>query len=125
MCTIGYLLFGQGTADAAIRTPKKPVVDEYHGVKVVDDFQWLENADDPAVRRWSDAQNKHTRATLDKLLVRPWIEDRLRRLFSGSSASYFALSSRRGQLFLLKQSTPGHQPMLVTLNSITNLSSSV
>src|SRR5262245_27538957 len=123
MSTIGYLLFGQGTADAAIKTPKKPVVDEYHAVKVVDDFQWLENADDPAVRRWSDVQNKHTRATLEKLPARPWIEDRLRRLFSGSSSSYFALTSRRGQLFLLKQSTPAQQPMLITLNSITNPSS--
>src|SRR5262245_8805711 len=51
MFTIGCLLFGHATAGAAVKTPKKPVVDEYHGAKVVDDFQWLENADDPAVRR--------------------------------------------------------------------------
>jgi hypothetical protein len=68
---IGWLLFGPGTADAAVRTPKKPVVNEYRGVKVADDFQWLENADDPAVRRWTDLQNQHSRATLDKLPARP------------------------------------------------------
>jgi hypothetical protein len=30
-------------------TPKKPVTDEHHGIKVVDEYRWLENASDPAV----------------------------------------------------------------------------
>ena len=47
-------------------TPKKPVTDEYHGVKVVDNYRWLDSADDPAVKKWTEAQNKHTRAILDQ-----------------------------------------------------------
>ena len=30
-------------------TPKKPHIDLYHGIKVEDDYQWLENWNDPAV----------------------------------------------------------------------------
>lgn len=37
-------------------TPKRPVTDKYHGVEVVDPYRWLENAKDPEVRKWSDAQ---------------------------------------------------------------------
>jgi Prolyl oligopeptidase, N-terminal beta-propeller domain len=44
-------------APAAPETPKRPVVDVYQGTKVVDDYRWLENASDPEVARWSDAQN--------------------------------------------------------------------
>ena len=43
---------------------KKPVTDEYHGEKIVDDYRWLEDGDSPAVRAWTDAQNKFTRAHL-------------------------------------------------------------
>ena len=38
-------------------TPKKPVVDTYHGVTVTDDYRWLEDGADPKVKAWSDAQN--------------------------------------------------------------------
>ena len=49
------------------QTPKKPVTDEYQGVKVEDNYQWLENDADPAVKAWSDTQNQKTRAYIDKL----------------------------------------------------------
>src|SRR5215510_11092719 len=52
------------------QTPKKPVIDRYHGIAVTDDYQWLENWDDPAVRQWSDAQNRRARSVLDALPVR-------------------------------------------------------
>ena len=38
-------------------TPKKPITDEYRGVKVVDNYRWLDNADDPVVKKWTEAQN--------------------------------------------------------------------
>ena len=48
---------------------KKPASDEYHGVKVVDEYRWLEEAGSPAVQAWTEAQNKSTRAFLDALLL--------------------------------------------------------
>ena len=32
---------------------KKPVIDTYNTVKVTDDYRWLENFDDPAVKQWT------------------------------------------------------------------------
>src|SRR5258708_6335462 len=40
-------------------SPRKPVVDLYHGVEVADDYRWLEDWNNPAVQKWSDAQNAH------------------------------------------------------------------
>src|ERR1044072_7850472 len=31
---------------------KIPVTNEYHGIKVVDNYRWLENANAPAVKQW-------------------------------------------------------------------------
>ena len=63
---VGFSWFGLA-AGSNPQAPKKPVTNEYHGVKVEDDYQWLENDNDPAVKAWSDAQNQKTRAYLDKL----------------------------------------------------------
>jgi prolyl oligopeptidase len=111
------------TAPGAIRTPRHAVVTDYHGVKVSDDYQWLENGGDPAVHRWSDAQNKQARTVLDHLETRPWVTERLKQLLDDPSPDYFALTWRRGLFFALKLQPPAQQPVLVTLRSVTNLSS--
>src|SRR6185295_12866956 len=48
-------------------TPKRPVADQYQGVKITDDYRWLENWDDPEVKQWSAAQNARSREYLDHL----------------------------------------------------------
>ena len=98
-------------------TPKKPVVDEYQGVKVADDYRWLENASDPAVKAWSDAQTAHTHAFLDALSFHEPVRKRLDTLIRSASASYFDLVQRGGLLFALKLEPKKQQPYLVTLKS--------
>src|SRR6266403_478860 len=110
-------------ADPKIDTPKKPVTDEYQGVKVEDSYQWLEKDDDPAVKSWSDAQNQKTRGYLDKLPDRATIEKQLTDWFAKTSPSYYDLVSRPGILFALKFQPPKQQPMLVTLASPDDLKS--
>jgi prolyl oligopeptidase len=109
--------------DSKSQTSKKPVTDEYQGVKVEDPYQWLEKDDDPEVKAWSDAQNKKTRAYLDKLSDRPAIEKQLTEWFARTSPSYTSLVSRPGILFALKFQPPKQQPMLVTLASPDDLKS--
>ena len=98
-------------------TPKKPVTDDYSGVKVVDDYRWLEPPADPDVRAWSDQQNARTRAYLDRLPIRPSIVESLNRLLSSESVRFSSLVFRGGLLFAIKTQPPKLQPFLVTLSS--------
>jgi len=98
-------------------TPKKSVTDVYPGASVTDDYRWLENYSDPAVRSWSEAQNQYTRKYLDALPLRATLYDELKRLYSQPSPRYSALQTRSGVLFALKHQPPLEQPLLVLLKS--------
>src|SRR5947209_10647382 len=108
---------------AADQTAKKPVTNEYEGVKIQDGYQWLENDADPAVKNWSDAQNQKTRAYIDKLPDRPLLEKQLTEWYAKTSPSYSGLVSRPGILFAMKFQPPKQQPMLVTLASADDFKS--
>ncbi|HRI54047.1 MAG TPA: S9 family peptidase, partial [Pseudomonadota bacterium] len=99
------------------KTLKKPVTDEFHGNKVIDDYRWLETFADPAVRAWNDAQNRYSRAVLDQSPALGAIRDRVKELITASSAAYFDLSVRGGVTFSRKFQPPRDQPLLVTLKS--------
>lgn len=98
-------------------TPKRPVVDEYHGAKVTDDYRWLENWDDPAVKQWSATQNARTREYFDHLSDRPAIKEQLKKLIAASSAAYYDLHFRAGMLFAERFQPPQQQPVLVAMRS--------
>jgi prolyl oligopeptidase len=98
-------------------TPKKPITDVYNGVAVTDDYRWLEDYSDPAVRAWSDAENRFARKYLDALPARTALYDELKRLYSQPSPLYFDLRASGGMLFALKRQPPQEQPLLVTLKS--------
>jgi len=106
-----------GQAPPAPATPKRPVTDDYSGVKVVDDYRWLEQAADPEVRQWSSGQNARTRAYLDQLPMRAAIVERLGQLYNNPSARFSALTSRGGVLFAIETQPPKLQPFLVTMAS--------
>jgi prolyl oligopeptidase len=98
-------------------TPKHPLVDEYQGVRVTDDYRWLENWDDPAVKKWSAAENSRTRVYFDHLPARPAVKTRLTALITNASVSYSDLQYRAGVLFAEKNQPPKEQPILVMLRS--------
>jgi prolyl oligopeptidase len=94
-------------------TERRPVSDEYFGIKVTEDYRWLEDWNDPAVRAWSEAQNAHARAVLDRMPGHDAIRARVTALRSAGIVSY-RLLARRGGLFLaLKNQPPRQQPLLV------------
>jgi prolyl oligopeptidase len=98
-------------------TPKHVVTDEYPSIKVTDDYRWLEDWNDPAVKQWSAAENARTREYLDHLSVRPAIKSRLRQLANAHLVTYSGLQFRAGMLFAQKHQPPLQQPLLVVMRS--------
>ncbi len=114
------LLFAAAVVDVPPPpTVKRPVVDEYFGDKVQDDYRWLEDWNDKQVQAWSDAQNARARKILDALPYRPEIEKRLTELLSFESPAYRAVIPRAGVFFSLKQQPPKQQPFIVVSPSLT------
>jgi prolyl oligopeptidase len=83
------------------QTPRKPVVDEYHGVKVSDPYRWLEDTKDPSVRKWVNGQNRFARDFLDKLPAHKAILDRLKKLIDTTGFGYDHVNFQDGKLFAL------------------------
>ena len=100
---------------------KHPVEDHYFGDTVRDDYQWMENWSDPALKPWVDQQNTYTRGILDQIPSRAAIRDRVAELSRDISPDYASLVYRGGTLFALKDQPPKNQPLLVALPSVDDL----
>ena len=90
----------------------------YHGVVVVDDYQWLEDAKAPAVREWTRLENERTRAYFARLPYREGIAQQLAQLRGEESARYSDLQARKDRIFALRFKPPAQQPVLVRLSSL-------
>ena len=93
------------------------IINVYHGVKVIDPYQWLEDWDNERVQAWSNKQNAYARHVLDNL---PYIEElrgRITEIMTAESVSYFSLCQRGGKLFAIKRQPPLEQPFLVVMPS--------
>ena len=101
----------------AVYTPIRPVTDSYHGVSVTDPYRWLEDAKDPLVQNWTEAENTRTRAVLDGLKTREPIKRELTRLIGAAAPSYSDLQARGPLVFALYADPARQQPSLVTLDA--------
>ncbi|MGH7681789.1 MAG: prolyl oligopeptidase family serine peptidase [Candidatus Eiseniibacteriota bacterium] len=104
------------------KAPKHPVVDTYWGVKVTDDYQYMEKSNDPETEQWARGQNAYARAWLDRHPERKAILDRVTWLTHTQSPNYYSASFQNGKYFFLKEQPPKQQPLLVVLTSISDLS---
>jgi prolyl oligopeptidase len=109
-------VFIAATGDGPPSAAKKPVTDRYFDVEIVDDYRWLEDTSDPAVRAWSDAENAWARSILDRLPQVAEIRARVRAIAEFPSPAYSKLVWKRA-LFALKTEPPKQQAFLVTMDS--------
>src|SRR6185312_2670484 len=113
-----YAVALRGGAETALpATRKEPVTDRYHGVEIVDEYRWLENWDDPAVKAWSDAQNAYARSVLDRLPGVEEIRKQVAAIRKIEIPRYGSLTSAGGRLFALKVEPPKQQAVLVVMPS--------
>ncbi len=123
--TLSTLLPASGFSDDTPQLPKTPLIpatETYHGVEVIENYQWLENGNDPRVIQWSKEQNEYTRWILDNIPVRKAIAERLHELYNKASPQYHRFQYQNGMLFALKDQPPLDQPLLVKLDSPHDLS---
>lgn len=104
--------------------PERPVTDNYSGTKVVDPYRWMENANDPVLHKWVDAENRFTQAYMAKIPIRRWISGRLKQLwnFSTETAPNQVLGPRlffrrntglQNQSVLYVQDSPSAKPRVL------------
>jgi prolyl oligopeptidase len=72
-------------SSAPSRPPKaerRPLEENWHGTKIVDDYRWLEDSSSPETQKWVAEEMAYTRALLDPLPGREAIRHRLTELLS-------------------------------------------
>ncbi len=111
----GQVSRAPGAAPTVPHTDERPVSDTYHGTKVIDPYRWLDDWNDPAVRRWADAQNLHTRTTLDAWPSADAVRERVKAVGGGPQRAWRSLVARPGALFALETKPPLDQPLLVVM----------
>jgi prolyl oligopeptidase len=98
-------------------TRAEPASYPLQGVTIRDDYQWLEQSDDPEVQQWVAQQNAMTRAYLDAVPGRQALHAEVERIAESSSPDRYALREAGERIFALKNEPPKQQPMLVTMKS--------
>jgi len=111
------LIVGGCAAFGPPQTPQMPVTNTYHGIEVVDVYQWLEDWNDERVQSWSNKQNAYARSVLDNLPYVEELRERITEILTSESVSYYSLCRRKGKLFAMKRQPPLEQPFLVAMPS--------
>ena len=102
----------------SVNAPRQPATNEYHGITVVDPYQWLEDPAAPAVREWTARQNDRTRSYFEQLHYRSGLAQQFQQIAGEVSASFSGLEWRKGRIFALRFKPPAQQPVLVRLSSL-------
>jgi prolyl oligopeptidase len=98
------------------RAAQKPVIDMYHGVKVLDNYRWLEDGKSPETQKWVAQEMAYTRGILDRLPGRDVIHQRLTELLSIGSVTPPVIAGRH--YFYTRREGMQNQPILYVRDSL-------
>jgi prolyl oligopeptidase len=99
------------TFDAPPWTPVERVVENLHGVSVVDPYRWLEDQTSPRTRQWLEGQAAHTRAYFSRISGREKIRKRVTELLDVETVS--EVRKVGGRYFFLKRAAGQEQPTIL------------
>ncbi len=106
-------------ATPPVPTRADAIVETIHGVPVADPYRWLEKADTPEVKAWTDAQNAFMRKALDAYPGRKALEARLWQLYETGS---LGIPEVRGggarRYFYLRRDGKQNQPVLYVRDGV-------
>ncbi len=95
---------------------QKPVIDMYHGTKVLDNYRWLEDGKSPETQKWVEQEMAYTRGILDRLAGREAIHKRLTDLLSIGNVTPPMIAGRH--YFYTKREGMQNQPVLYVRDSL-------
>jgi prolyl oligopeptidase len=110
-------------------TKQEPVTNDYFGHKIVDDYQWLEDASSPATKQWVGEQLTYTRSVLDKLPGRAQLHARLEQLLqignlggADVGGDYYFHTRREGTqnqpVLYVRKGVDGKDQVLIDVNTL-------
>ena len=98
--------------------PVHPVTDDYFGTKVIDNYRWMENLNDPQMQRWMKGQADYTRATLDALPGYPELLKRIDELNSSEPAEVTDVQLVAGRYYSLRTPHDAQSPKLYVRDGV-------
>jgi len=98
-------------------TKKVDVVHDYHGTRVPDPYNWLEDTNSADTKAWVEEQNKVTFGFLNQIPARARIKQRLTELWNYER--YTVPRMEGGRYFYSRNSGLQNQNVIYTLSSLT------
>jgi prolyl oligopeptidase len=95
---------------------EKPIVDMFHGTKILDNYRWLEDGKSPETQKWVEREMAYTRGILDPLPGRAAINKRLTDLLSIGSVTAPIIAGRH--YFYTKREGMQNQPVLYVRDGV-------
>jgi prolyl oligopeptidase len=95
---------------------QKPVIDMYHGTKVLDNYRWLEDGKSPETQKWVEQEMAYSRGILDRLAGREAIHKRLTDLLSIGNVTPPVIAGHH--YFYTKREGMQNQPVLYVRDSL-------
>jgi prolyl oligopeptidase len=104
------------TPSAPPKAVEKPIIDMYHGTKILDNYRWLEDGKSPETQKWVEQEMAYTRGILDRLGGRDAIHKRLTELLSIGSVTPPVIAGRH--YFYTKREGMQNQPILYVRDGV-------
>ena len=82
--------------------PREPVVDDYYGTRITDDYRWMEDRWSPRFKAWLEGENTYARAVLDRIPGRDALQSRIA-AHTGAAAAVTQVSQAGGRVFYEKR----------------------